>query len=131
MPSETPLVSVIVPTLNGHTRMANTLRCIGAQTVGPLQLIVVDDGSPQPIDVDAVRRQVGQWAAPGGTVTVLRNPSPIGVALARNVGLAAASAEWIAFCDDDDLWAPGKLAAQLRAVDARWRVGDLQRRGHL
>ena len=111
-----PLVAVVVPTLNGHSRMGNTLRCIAAQTVGPVELIVVDDGSRAPINIDEVRRHLGTWAVADGTVRVLRNPSPVGVAKARNVGLAAVSACWVAFCDDDDLWVPGKLAAQLQAL---------------
>jgi glycosyltransferase involved in cell wall biosynthesis len=46
------------------------------------------------------------------------------VARARNVGLERASSRWVAFVDDDDLWAPDKLAAQLAAMqtddEARW-----------
>src|SRR5919201_2818545 len=39
-----------------------------------------------------------------------------GVARARNLGIEEAAAEWVAFLDDDDLWAPTKLASQLAAV---------------
>jgi glycosyltransferase involved in cell wall biosynthesis len=121
-----PLVAVVVPTLNGHARMANTLRCIAAQVVGPVELIVVDDGSPIPIDEELVLGHLGHWAVEGATVKVVRNQSPLGVATARNVGLEAVTAKWVAFCDDDDLWVPGKLAAQLHAVDAggEWAISS-------
>ena len=49
---------------------------------------------------------------------MLRLDEGQGVALARNRGLAEVSAPWVAFLDDDDVWAPGHLAAMLDAVDA-------------
>ena len=50
-------------------------------------------------------------------VNVVRQTVPTGVAGARNAGLAAATAPWVAFVDDDDLWAPEKLARQVEALD--------------
>ena len=50
---------------------------------------------------------------------VLRQARPSGVAAARNRGLQRVATEWVAFLDDDDLWAPAKLARQLAtATDA-------------
>ena len=51
-----------------------------------------------------------------GRVRLLRNDRPQGVAAARNRGIAEAAGEWLGFCDDDDLWAPDKLARQLQAA---------------
>jgi glycosyltransferase involved in cell wall biosynthesis len=55
---------------------------------------------------------------------VIRHERSQGVSAARNAGLAAVTTPWVAFLDDDDLWAPGKLAAQHTALaahpDARW-----------
>jgi hypothetical protein len=50
-------------------------------------------------------------------VRVVRHERPRGVASARNAGLARARSPWVAFLDDDDLWAPGKLALQLAAAE--------------
>lgn len=66
-----------------------------------LEVVVVDDGSPDPIVVAQER------------VKVLRLAANSGAAAARNAGVAAARAEWIAFLDSDDVWTPGSLRARL------------------
>ncbi len=104
-----PLVSVIVPTHNRCLLLGHTLRSVLAQRAVELQVIVVDDGSS-----DATAQTVAGFADP--RVVLLRNPHPLGVSHARNRGIAAADGDWIAFLDDDDLWAPDKLASQLAAV---------------
>jgi glycosyltransferase involved in cell wall biosynthesis len=57
-------------------------------------------------------------------VRVVRHDTPRGVSQARNTGLEQVETPWVAFLDDDDLWAPGKLAAQLEALreqpEAQW-----------
>jgi len=47
---------------------------------------------------------------------MVRHPAPLGVSTSRNDGWRAGTGEWVAFVDDDDLWAPSKLAEQLRAA---------------
>ena len=49
-------------------------------------------------------------------IRVIRHSRAQGVSAARNRGVTEARADWIAFLDDDDLWAPTKLALQLRAA---------------
>jgi glycosyltransferase involved in cell wall biosynthesis len=51
-------------------------------------------------------------------VRVIRHDEPRGVAQARNAGIAAACGQWIAFLDDDDIWAPHKLRRQLETAQA-------------
>lgn len=75
-----------------------------------LELVVVDEASS-----DGTPDYLGQL---DGDVQTIRHDQPKGVAAARNAGLARASGDWVAFVDDDDLWAPDKLAAQLEAVQA-------------
>jgi glycosyltransferase involved in cell wall biosynthesis len=74
-----------------------------------LEVIVVDDGS-----TDDTATWVSGAADP--RVRVVRNPIPQGVSAARNRGITEADGAWVAFLDDDDLWAPDKLALQLDAV---------------
>src|SRR5438105_2362909 len=98
------LVSVVVPTRNRPRLLACTLRSILAQVDVDLELIVVDDASSPPAIVPTDRR-----------VRLIRHTTQLGVSAARNTGIAAACGRWLAFCDDDDLWAPRKLTEQLIA----------------
>ena len=102
------LVSVVVPTRNRAQLLGRTLRSICEQHVVNLEVIVVDDGS-----TDGTAN-VASAADP--RVVLVRNPKSLGVGAARNRGICAARGTWIGFCDDDDLWAPEKLASQISAA---------------
>jgi glycosyltransferase involved in cell wall biosynthesis len=111
-----PYVSVVVPTRNRSRLLALTLRSILWQTDVALDVIVVDDGSTD--DTPRVVAGLGD-----GRLRLLRHAMPHGVSAARNRGIADARGEWVGFCDDDDLWAPDKLARQVaaaRAVRSEW-----------
>ena len=95
-------VSVVIPTRDREAWLPRALLSAISQRDVTTEVIVVDDGSASPMAdrlTDKVRSQV----------TVIRNELPKGVAAARNLGIEAAAADWIAFLDDDDLWAPAKL----------------------
>ncbi len=102
-------VSVVVPTRNRSALLAMTLRSALAQRDVDFEVIVVDEASTD--DTPAVIASFGD-----ARIRVIRHSSAQGVSAARNHGVAEARAEWIAFLDDDDLWAPTKLALQLRAA---------------
>lgn len=110
-------VTVVIPTHNRTALLRRTLRSVLAQEGVELTVLVVDDGS-----VDGTEASVRALDDP--RVTLLRHPVARGVSAARNTGLAHATTPWVAFVDDDDLWAPGKLRAQLDALaqapQARW-----------
>jgi len=104
-----PLVSVVVPSHNRARLLRRTLRSILAQHLTDLEVVLVDDGSTDETP------QITNGADP--RIVVIRNQEPGGVSAARNRGIAAARGEWIAFCDDDDLWSPDKLSRQLMAAE--------------
>ena len=79
-----------------------------------VEVIVVDEASTD--DTPSVLAALSD-----PRVRVVRHESPRGVSCARNRGAAAGSGEWLAFLDDDDLWAPDKLARQLQATRAAGR----------
>src|SRR5262245_25673454 len=102
-------VSVIVPTRNRRELLPTTLRSALGQRGVDLELLIVDDASDD--DTAAAAQALGD-----GRIRVIRLDKPSGVSAARNRGAAAAQGEWLAFLDDDDLWAPDKLARQLDAA---------------
>jgi glycosyltransferase involved in cell wall biosynthesis len=104
-----PLVSIIIPTRNRAHLLERALGAVRRQVDVHFEAIVVDDGS-----IDATSRVVGETA--DNRIRYIRNSSATGVSAARNRGITAASGEWLAFLDDDDLWAPEKLTLQLRAA---------------
>src|SRR4051812_15186920 len=110
-------VTVVIPTHNRKELLDRTLRSVLAQEDVDLSVVVVDDGS-----ADGTEAFVQALADP--RVSVLRHPEARGVSAARNTGIARATTTWLAFVDDDDLWAPTKLRAQLDALaaspDAAW-----------
>ena len=98
-------VSVVVPAFNARRTLPATVASIESQTVRPLEIIVVDDGSTD--DTAEVARSLD---ADGLRVTTQANA---GHAAARNTGIAAAQGHHVAFLDADDLWLPQKLERQL------------------
>ena len=105
-----PRVSVVIPTRNRPTLVVSAVRSALAQSVPPLEVIVVIDG-PEPasggMTVEALR------GVQDARLRVLPLTCTVGGAEARNHGVRAASGDWIAFLDDDDVWLPGKVAVQL------------------
>ena len=102
-----PLVSVVVPAFNAGATLRETLASIAAQTHRELEIIVVDDGS-----TDDTAEIAEGFAKADPRFRLLRQPN-LGVAAARNTGIRASSAAYIAFIDADDLWHPSKTAKQL------------------
>jgi len=103
MTEDHPLVSVIIPVYNGARYLRAALESVFAQTYRPFEVIVIDDGS---ID------DSGAIAQSFPDVIYLHQENQ-GVATARNHGIETAQGEFIAFLDQDDLWAPEKLQLQI------------------
>ncbi len=111
-------VSVVVPTYNRAELLRQTIQSILAQTVLPLEVIVVDDGSTD--HTPEVCTSFGE------SIRYARQGNQ-GLSMARNAGIRISRGDWIAFCDSDDLWRPRKLEVQLAALDstgADWSVTD-------
>ena len=112
-------ISVVVPVFNRALIVGRAVESVLAQALPDgdmLETIVVDDGSSD--DIAAVLRNYGD------SVRHIRHDRNQGAATARNTGVAAASGEYIAFLDSDDLWLPRKLAVQIEAMRTRGWVAS-------
>ena len=105
-----PLLSVVIPTWNRGHIVSEAIESAFNQRPGPVEVIVVDDGSTDNT-LAVLERNFGS------RVRLLRLPQRRGAGAARNAGLGLASGELIAFLDSDDLWLPGKLAAELCVLE--------------
>lgn len=104
-----PPVTVILPIYNEVTYLRAALDSIAAQSVEGLEVIIVDDGSCDPL-----AHLTGPWPF---TPRIIRQANT-GPSAARNTGLRHAKGAFIAFLDGDDLWPEGRLAAMIDAFDA-------------
>ena len=102
-----PTVGVVVPTHDRPALLRETLQAILDQDapVGLDVVVVFDRSTPD--------HSLEELGSADRRVRVLANERTPGLAGNRNTGILALDTEWVAFCDDDDVWAPGKLRAQL------------------
>jgi glycosyltransferase involved in cell wall biosynthesis len=106
------LISVVMPVLNGEAHIADQLAALAEQTYSrEWELVVVDNGCR-----DRSLQIVGEWAPQMPSVTIADAAARRGLNLARNAGAAAAKGDFLAFCDADDVAAPGWLAALAEAA---------------
>jgi glycosyltransferase involved in cell wall biosynthesis len=101
-------VTVVIPAFNAAAFLGEALESVLAQTYQPLEVIVVDDSSE-----DETPKVVAAYA---GKVTYMRKPHGGGCGGTRNVGIRAASGEWIAFLDADDAWMPDLLEKEVEVA---------------
>lgn len=109
--SDAPEITVVIPTRHRPAFLQESVRSALSQRDTTVEVIVVQDGSsgapPALLEYEGDPR-----------VTVHKFSHALGQAAARNAGIRLARGEWIAFLDDDDLWAPWKLRRQIDAAKA-------------
>ena len=101
-----PLVSVLIPTYNRRHFVLDAISSALLQTMQDIEVIVVDDGS-----TDGTREAVAQ--VDDARLTYLPHGMNQGEAASRNTALAAASGEYVAWLDSDDVARPNRLEAQV------------------
>ena len=101
------LVSIIMPSYNTTSFIAESIQSVLAQTYRDWELLIVDDCS-----TDNTNEVVKPFLADQRIIYV-RNEMNSGAAVSRNRALRKAKGRWIAFLDSDDLWMPEKLERQI------------------
>jgi len=102
------LVSVVIPAHNSRRYIAPALDSILVQKHRPLEILVVDDGS-----TDSTAQMVRAYAPEVRLIEQDQRGHPA----ARNAGIRAATGEFLAFLDHDDLWSPDKLERQIASFE--------------
>lgn len=98
-------ISVIIPCFNAARYLRPAIDSVLTQTLSPVELIIVDDGSTD--DSVAI---ASSYSAP--QVHLIQKPHQ-GIAATRNVGVKHAKGDYLAFLDADDLWDYQKLEKQI------------------
>jgi glycosyltransferase involved in cell wall biosynthesis len=109
-----PTVSVIIHTYNNEKFIVETVESVLNQTYKDYEIIIVDDGS-----VDGTRDAL----IPYMQKIRYHYKENGGIASAKNAGVCLSQAEFVAFLDHDDLWAPDKLQLQMECFNENPQVG--------
>jgi glycosyltransferase involved in cell wall biosynthesis len=127
--TSSPRVSIVIPVYRRQRGVNCALQSLAAEADLIHEVVVVDDASPEPITI-------APPAALANRTRLIRLPENLGSSAARQAGVDHATGDLMAFLDSDDIWLPGKLAAQLPyfsngdsmlAVATGWQEVDLDR----
>lgn len=107
----TPRISVIIPAYQVAGFIRETLESVQSQTVDGYEIIVINDGSPDTLELE---EQIKPYSH---LITYLKQSNQ-GAGAARNAGLRIARGEFVAFLDGDDIWLPNFLSEQLKLIQS-------------
>lgn len=111
-----PTVSIVLPTFNRGNILRRAVDSVLALDEEPFELIIVDDGS-----ADSTKQELEGLHDPRISVIALEFNS--GANIARNIGISAARAPYVAFLDSDDTFLPGRLRRPLKILRGHSHIG--------
>lgn len=108
-----PLVSVVIPTYGRPEFLPDAVESVAAQSYRNVELVVVDDHSPEPVEPVLASLSLGtlDWQC-------VRHTENRGANAARRTGIESSSGELVAFLDDDDYWEPTVVERLVDAFEA-------------
>lgn len=109
------MISIVIPAYNAADTILNSLKSVFSQTYKDWEVILIDDGSKD--NTLAVLNSFFETLSENDLAKIkLIKQINYGVSKARNVGLQAASGDWIALLDSDDSWMANKLERQMEIL---------------
>ncbi|MBE9529344.1 MAG: glycosyltransferase family 2 protein [Proteobacteria bacterium] len=111
-PHTRPTVSVIIPTYNRSSYVIEAIESVLAQTYKNIEIVIIDDGS-----TDDTRERLKPYLNQYKDRIKYIYTENGGPARARNIGMKAATGEYIAFLDSDDLYYPFKTELQVGVLE--------------
>lgn len=109
--TDRPLVSIALCTFNGERFLRRQLDSLLQQSYRPLEIVVTDDGSS-----DATWAILQEYAAASALFRIERNARNLGYVRNFEKALGLCRGDFIALCDQDDIWLPEKVERQLAAL---------------
>jgi glycosyltransferase involved in cell wall biosynthesis len=113
MISINPFISIIIPSYNRGEFISRAVHSVLCQTFNNVEILVVDDGS-----TDDTLQQLQQLQGKDPRLKIIQHENNLGAQAARNTGIRAAMAPYIAFLDSDDEWLPNKLERQISLIES-------------
>ena len=113
--NDIPRVSVIIPTFNRSHFIKNCILSVKLQSLKPIEIIVVDDGSTD--NTFSILKNMGfsNSEDKDNEMKYIRTENK-GISAARNIGIKLSRGEFIALLDSDDVWKRDKLKVQLSSL---------------
>ena len=103
-----PLVSIIIPVRNRFRELKDALNSVFEQEY-PVEVILVDDSDEPGLDILLSEFEKA--------ITVIKNPTRLGIVRSRNVGLARAKGQYVCFLDSDDYWDSTFLRQSISSIE--------------
>ncbi len=104
------LVSVVIPTHNRPMLLRETLISVVNQSHANLEIFVISDGINY--QNESIVKELRD-----DRILYFDQENSGGPSLSRNIGIALSKGEYIAFCDDDDIWLPNKIKEQIKSLE--------------
>lgn len=108
-----PLVSVVIPTYGRIEHLLRALKSVEKQSYDNIEIIVVDDNSPQSQKGELVKQELANI---GYSSKYIEHEDNKGANEARKTGIISSTGQYIAFLDDDDYWFEDKIFKQVKAA---------------